>query len=488
MKNNIAFYALCTAFAAAPAPAQDSGSDDDRRPETALEIGRELGLSSDDQRPENQRRLSLFGRPLIIGGEVSSELQYRHGYELAPNADDDDFKFAPEMKLEAVLDIDAKTVAFASAKLVADTTIYKQGGGADSEAGAELSEIWLLRTGLFNTPLAVQAGRQQVKERREWWWDDELDAVRLHYFGKKVTAFLGAGRDLGHYSTLGRREPEDRKLDRFFGNVTWDWADRQEIGIFGLVQRDKSSRYAVGDVIREDQVDATDANLNWIGLRGRGRIKAKFPGKTYYWFDIARVSGAELDYDLAAFNTGSEVVTAATRRRIRGWAFDAGASIELPFKFKPYLTLGYARGSGDKRAGGRDTRFRQSGLHNNNGKFRGLSRFRYYGEVLRPDLSNLAISTVALGIPVKETSWVELVWHRYRQPVADDRIAGTRLDMDPNGISRKIGNEFDMVVSHRPSKVWDFELTGGAFKAGEAFGAQQGRWAWIVEFKADYNF
>ncbi len=478
----------CAACATQPAQAQNASRDEEKRAETAIELARELGISDDDQRPENQKRLKILGKPVTLGGEVSSGFQYRKGYELVRGADDDDFKFSPELKLEAIIDINEKTVGFAAGKIFADSTIYKEGGGTSTEVGVQLDEAWVLRTGLFNTPLAIQVGRQQVKERREWWWDEDLDAVRLHYFGKKVTGFVGAGRQLGYYSTLGRLDPEDRKIDRLFGQLNWDWADRQEIGLFGLVQRDKSRRYSVGDIISSNRIDDEDSNLNWIGLRGRGRIKAKFPGKTNYWFDIARIRGTQLNYDLSFLTDESEMVTTVGRRKVGGWAVDAGVSIELPFAFEPYLTLGYARGSGDKTPGGRDTRFRQSGLHNNNGKFRGLSRFRYYGEVLRPDLSNMAITTVAFGAPIKETTWVELIWHRYRQPVADDRISGSRLDMDPLGTSRKIGDEIDVVVTRRPSRALEFELTGGAFRAGSAFGPQQGRWAWILDFKIDLNF
>ena len=29
--------------------------------------------------------------------------------------------------------------------------------------------------------LALQIGRQGFKDKREWWWDNDLDAVRLHF-------------------------------------------------------------------------------------------------------------------------------------------------------------------------------------------------------------------------------------------------------------------------------------------------------------------
>ncbi len=456
--------------------------DEEKRPETALEIARELGVSDDDRRPENQLQFNIFGKPIIIGGEVGSAFQYRGGYELTPGADDDDARIEPELKLEAIWQLDDDLVTFTDVKLFGKSTIYKQGGKSDHVAGAELSEAWILKTGLFGTPLALQLGRQQVQDRREWWWDEDLDMARLHYFGKHVTGFIGIGRELGHYSTLGRRAPENRDILRFIGNAKWEWADRQEIQIYGLHQQDKSGRYAIGAIIDGDRFDETDGNVSWGGLRLRGRAKFKFPGKFYYWGDLAFVTGRETVYDSVTRPDGSEQITAIGREKVRGWAYDFGASFELPFAFEPYLTLGLARGSGGSRT------FRQTGLHGNNGKFRGNSRFRYYGEVLRPNLSNMQIATIALGVPIGEDGWVETVWHRYRQPTPRDRISGSRLDIDPLGTSSRIGNELDIIASYRPKSGWDFELTGGAFRAGRAFGAEEGRKAWLVEFKVSKNF
>jgi alginate production protein len=461
---------------------KSKSNDEEKRPETALEIARELGVSDDDRRPENQLSVNLLGRPMVIGGEIGSSFQYRGGYALTPGSDDDDARIEPELKIETIWQLREDLVSFTDVKLFGESTIYQQGGSSDHKAGVELSEAWILKTGLFGTPLALQLGRQQVQDRREWWWDEDLDMVRLHYFGKDVSGFVGIGRDLGHYSTLGRRDPEDLGILRFIGNAKWDWADRQEIQIYGLHQQDKSRRYAVGQIIDENSFDEADGKISWGGLRVRGRVKSKFPGKFYYWGDLALVTGRETVFDSLTLPNDSEQITAIDRAKVRGWAYDFGASFELPFAFKPYLTLGLARGSGGSRA------FRQTGLHGNNGKFRGNSRFRYYGEVLRPDLSNLQVATVALGVPVGEDGWVETVWHRYRQPAPDDRISGSRLDIDPDGQSPRIGNELDLIASYRPASGWDFELTSGIFRAGRAFGANESRKAWLVEFKISKNF
>lgn len=77
MKAIAALSVVCVALSSQPAIAQRNSDDDQKRPETALELARELGVSGDDQRPENQRRLSVFGRPLIIGGEIGGSVQGR---------------------------------------------------------------------------------------------------------------------------------------------------------------------------------------------------------------------------------------------------------------------------------------------------------------------------------------------------------------------------------------------------------------------------
>lgn len=464
--------------------------DDDRPPTTPLEIARELGLSGDDSRPEAQRETTLFGKRLIIGGEIGVGSRYRTNFELVPNSDDDDLSFDPEAKLEAIWLPGDKSAVFVSTKLFAETTPYRQGGRGEAAAGVELDEAWLLRTDLFKTPLALQVGRQQIQDRREWWWDEDLDSVRLHYFGKRFRAFAAVGREFGYKSTLGRFDPEDRAIFRALGNARWTWADRNDVEFYALHQDDQSRRNRVGSLVVSDKVDESDATLTWLGLRARGRVKAKFPGKFYYWADIARVRGSEQLNEFDGLDSISDIVTSQANRRVKGWAFDTGISLELPLSFEPYLTLGYARGSGDRTRGDTtDRAFRQTGLHNNNGKFRGLSRFRYYGEVLRPALSNIGIRTVALGIPLGDDHWIETVWHSYRQRVASRRIAESRLDIDPLGTDRRLGKEVNAIYSYRPEiSAWELELTAGAFRAGPAFGPERGRWAGLIELKVDYNF
>ena len=467
-----------------------NNDDGEGHPKTALALARELGISSDDTRPDQQREVRLFGTRLILGGKVTMAAGARRNYDLASGANDDDVTAAPEATLEAIWLPSSTDVVFAAVKGTYESMLYRGGGGARDQSSIELDSLWYLKTRILRTPLAVQVGRQKMQDRRNWWWNENLDAVRLHYFGSQLTAFAGVGEvSAVNLSTRNGLKPEERGLLRAFATAEWEWTKRNTLSLFALHQSDRTSRYVVGAVVGRNLGDRQDANLTWIGARARGCVTLRVPRRVCYWGNVARVSGSEVAYGFRRAGPTSDSVNRITNRTVGGWGYDTGVSIELPIKIRPYLTLGYARGSGDRPGTpGRDGAFRQTGLHNNDGKFRGLTRFRYYGEVLRPNLSNIAIGTVALGVPVRRHGWVETVWHHYRQPVGDRNISGSRLNRDPNGIDGRLGNELDLILSYRPPSGWVFEFTGGVFRAGRAFGPQSGSLASMAELKIDYNF
>src|SRR5205823_14938621 len=83
---------------------------------------------------------------------------------------------------------------------------------------------------------------------------------------------------------------------------------------------------------------------------------------------------------------------------VGGFAVGARTALDSPRRWRPAFTLGDAFGSGDSNARhGEDTAFRQTGLHRNNDRFLGVDRFHYYGELARPELSNLHIVTASVG-------------------------------------------------------------------------------------------
>ena len=234
-------------------------------------------------------------------------------------------------------------------------------------------------------------------------------------------------------------------------------------------------------------------------FRTSERSPTRSMGTLSYWADGAIVDGREtfLDYGRVRTETdetrivvdlrGNEIlvplrkngVDLSERHGVHGWGMDLGLSWQTPLPGQPTLTLGYALGSGDSRGKdeskqdrqeAKDRSFRQTGLQDNNGRFSGVDRFKYYGELLDPELSNLQIGTAALGFRIWEKSSVEILYHFYRQdhPAKFLRDAGIRRQ--PAGRKRGIGREIDVVIGIEEWEHVEIELIGAAFRAGPAYG------------------
>src|SRR5206468_13128708 len=145
------------------------------------------------------------------------------------------------------------------------------------------------------------------------------------------------------------------------------------------------------------------------------------------------------------FDAAHAIVSSRTTHHVSGFAFDARGTWATRAPARPALTLGYAFGSGDSNAKrGVDTGFRQPDVSNNRDRFLGVDLFRVYGEVVRPDVSNLHIFTGSLGCRILRSSSVELVYHFYRQAVPAPLLHEAKIP-DPTVRSSTIGHEWDLV-------------------------------------------
>ena len=158
----------------------------------------------------------------------------------------------------------------------------------------------------------------------------------------------------------------------------------------------------------------------------------------------------------------------AVATRIDGYAVDMGVSYRTDLPWRPTIVAGYALGSGRSDTAGR-LGFRQTGLQDNNGRFGGVTSFRYYGEVLEPELANLHVSTLAVGVRPTRDSSVDLVHHFYRQDEASTRLVHTNLRADPNGVSRTLGWGLDLVLGYRHGYWLRMEVVSGLFRPGSGF-------------------
>jgi alginate production protein len=281
-----------------------------------------------------------------------------------------------------------------------------------------LGETYALLLNPFGEGTDVQIGRQDFDDEREWIYDQNLDGVRVH------SALGGLHLELSASTTLGEGRERDRE--------SINWA--------GYLSGDVGVRELVAWVLHRDY-DSLDESLTHVGVRALGEA---------HWLDLAYLTGDRQGV------------------RVGAWGLDLGSTFQPEWAGPFSFTVAYAYGSG----GGGDSQagvFQQTGLQDNNGKFAGVTSFRYYGELVDPELSNLHIATVGFGARLASRSSLDLVMHYYRQDVARNRLGDAEVSQKLDGVHRDLGWEIDVVWGDRRWKSWDFEVVGAYFAPGEAF-------------------
>lgn len=476
--------------AAAPATAAEAPAAPDAE-QAVRRSASELARRPDERRPEGGYTTELFGQTVRFGGEHEITHETRRNFDFDRDRRRDRASLDQELKLEASFAPAPGTAVFLQLVGLSEVDTWRQSGKHESFGALERGQTWVFVAQPGGLPLDLQAGRIGLIESRSWWWDDDLDALRL-YFGQSGNWLIetGIGQQLMPVSTEERGiDPEEERLARWFGRAAWNWRKRHNLEAYWLLARDHSGRPAQGRILRERRADASDADLDWFGLRAIGEERSDGGHRFGYWLDLARVRGTEWRSEFDDVNSKQVIVDRNRRQRVAGSAWDGGVRWSLPGKARPTLWLGWASGSGDGDPDDDvDHAFRQTGLHENKARFGGVKRFRYYGELFRPELSNLTVGSLGLSLRFLENSSVDLVLHHYRQRRASERLADSRLDRDPSGASRDLGREIDLFFAFRESPRVEFTTTLAAFRAGDAFGAQEGRIARFIEFGMTYNF
>jgi hypothetical protein len=445
----------------------------------------------DERRPEDQFQALLFDRPLTIGGKYEVSPEHRANYNLDGAEDRDLTRVNQEIRLEMLYEISPTLAVF-----IEPQVLHRWDRRSDrddvSEFEVRRGQSWVYYSFWPDAGLALQIGRQNLKEKRSWWWDVDLDAARLHFRRATVVAELGIAKEVFPVSLDdldGNVLPEQEDVTRGFGRWKWQWANLQNLEFFWLSERDRSGTYQDSVVIREDRQDARDADLDWLGVRAIGRWKKKTLGTLFYWADAASVRGSEDLTDFAEFDDGFIEANGSRRVDVRGWAVDAGLTFR-PRKARQFsFTASYAVGSGDDDPDPlRDRSFRQTGLNTNKGKHRGVTRFRYYGELLRPELSNLQVLTFAIGRQFLSASSIDLIYHNYRQVYADTILRSARINAPLTGENRDVGDEIDLVIGVEEWRHWELKVIGSVFFAGDAYGPSDREKAYRADLQLRYIF
>lgn len=292
-------------------------------------------------------------------------------------------------------------------------------------------------------PFEASVGRRNYEDERHWLYDGSIDvgALTFRQGALRIDAF--AGREV--YKNLNLVPGQFQVKDRInTGSIYVDYRGIEDL------------RLAAYQINRHDLTEAL-GYPRLTGVRAIGRPSDALN----YWAELAYNGGRDPLYN-----------------KYSGRGLDVGVTYRfLETPLRPNFTLSYAYGSGENNPGGATNHtFRQTGLQSNEQRWAGVTKFKYYGEVLDPELSNLKIFTVGLGFWPAPSVTVDLVWHKYTLDKLADEVAGSPItglmaQVDSH-LSRDVGNEFDIVIGLRNLfglRRLGVDLRMGWFFPGKAF-------------------
>ena len=399
-----------------------------------------------DDPPDTKNQLT---RHLTFGGKINLNFDYENNYDLDRSETDDLATLEPELEIAFSYDPASWFRGFLDLEFKKEGQIEGPEGRKSSDAELIVKEAFV-NVREFLPGLSLTLGRQEFKDEREWLYDEELDGVRLFFRGVGFGVEASVSRE-ALVGTDVLNERSNREINNYF-----------LLGRYALGEDSEVSSYLF---FRDDRTSDKE-DLIFLGLRSMGVLTSDID----YWVEAAHVRGSEDGTDIS------------------GFGFDVGATYVFDdTPLEPSLTLGFAFGTGDDSDGGTDRNFRQTDLQDNNDRFNGVTGFKYYGEVLDPELSNLFILTAGFGIRPTRRSSIDLIYHHYSQHQAVDELRDVSIDADPDGRDRTIGNALDLIVGYREIENFDVEAIFGLFAPGAAF-SNDADTAYFVGIELEFEF
>ncbi|MFK7856663.1 MAG: alginate export family protein [Granulosicoccus sp.] len=374
---------------------------------------------------------------LKYGGEVELEYSQDANVNLQSTDNEDEIKLVGSAKFMLTYEPNDRYLTHLELKYGRELEIENVEYDRSYETFLELDELYFKASDLMDSEriknVDITLGRFSIDDSRAWLYDQSVDGFNITF----------EHRDLGTEYGLSLNREE------WFGSDLLNHDDKDPVSNVIVFARHKpfddiNLDLSVHAISRRDSSDDNDSP-DIFGMSAEGKLLDKH---LEYWAIVAWARGEDDD------------------EKISGQGLDIGISYDLNWTLKPYLTFAYALGQG---SGDEDTDFRQSGLQRNTTKFGGVAKFKYYGEVLDPELSNLHILTAGIGFrPIPRAS-IDLIYHRYHQDHPLDELRNTDFDTDPNGVDEDIGDALDIIIGLENGRNMEAEFTLGYFRPGEAF-------------------
>jgi alginate production protein len=371
---------------------------------------------------------------LTLGADVTLDFESERDFDLDGDVDDDRTTLQPELNVTLSFDPDEQVQVFVESELSKNYSLDTPKGEGDEDLVLEIQQAFLYFSDIYDV-LSLQLGRQEFEDEREWIYDEDLDAVRAYVEHESWTVELSVSQEeLLRKDLLNDIPVED--VNNYVLLVNHERDEDAETAAYVIYRDQRESR------------EGEQEDLLFFGLQSGGEVVSDLS----YWANLSHVRSTKAPVD------------------VRGFGGDMGLTYVFDAPLEPSVTLGAAFGTGDRDGGnGTDRAFRQTGLHDNEAAFNGVTSFSYYGVTFDPELSNLGIATAGLGVRPTDDTSIDVIYHFYRQHRVADEIRDTAIDADPDGRHRTLGNELDVVLGLREFGNFDAELVFGVFWPGAAF-------------------
>ncbi|MGR8978727.1 MAG: alginate export family protein [Gammaproteobacteria bacterium] len=393
-----------------------------------------------------------IGPYLSFGGQAKLKSETNRNYLLEGGAEDAFSIFRPELSLAFSFHPDEHLQIYANT-ILKRPVAFEESINKHQETELDLNLAFLSLKNIVEGA-GFYLGRQRFIDPRRWLFNDSLDAARLTYQFDRFSFEVSASRKKMFEQDFlnGESTSSSQNFINYYSYINYKLDKKTDIGFFALYQDDQTS---------------TDEHPIFLGIQSEGEIRRHLD----YWFQGAIVRGTD------------------SAKKIRGKGVDLGLTYGLGGALKPSFTVGYAYGSGDSDSSDNiDTAFRQSGFQDNEDKFNGVTRLRYYGEVMDPRLINLSVFTGGIGMrPSRRTSF-DLVYHYFLQEFPSKRIRGADINANPDGLHKDIGSELDFIAGYREIKNLDTNFILGYFWPGGAFPETSNGGAFLGKIELRYSF
>ena len=310
----------------------------------------------------------------------------------------------------------------------------------------------------FTAPFSISIGRKGFEDERRSLIDGSMDGVSVLLRQGRFRGEAIVGRMAFWEWEFSPRQVQARdKINTFYSFGEYRLSDDAKLAGFAIARNDTAPPV----LDPNSGLLLGEGSPKWFGIRVLGAPSAEVS----YWAEGSLLSGRD------------ELST-----QFKGRAYDIGFTNRLfGLPLNPNFTVGYAFASGDDDPNdNRNTEFRQTGLQSEERRFAGVTQFLVFGEGLQPDLSNIKITTLGVGIRPDPQLSLDLVWHSYRLHkngiVRNSALTAEANQVDSH-LSRNLGKGVDLILGARNLlgvRRLGLDLRVGIFKPGSAYSRNVG--------------